>query len=204
MKITEIQKIYNQNAEEYKTNLQDFSFPWAMFEYFLQYLPWKSILDIGCGFWRDVLITRELWYDAYGVDISESLLWLADDSIQEYLTHGDFSSLKKIYKNTSFDGIFSSASLLHNNKKIVENVVRDSYNLLNDWWLIFISTKTTHKKQSELIHKESISTPWVIKSYYYHAHEEIIQILENVWFRILKTHFWTPRHDSWWIFIAKK
>lgn len=196
------QKIYDSQAELYKSQTQNFKFPQGIFEYFLQALSGKKILDIGCGYWREIEYLRKKWYDAYGIDFSKWLLSLADKKIQAYLTHWDMKHLGLYFDTTSFDGLISSASIVHMSHDDGIAVLQSSYSLLKTWWILFLSIKVDRERK--IIQKESISTPWTQKTYVYYWKQEIETILEKIWFSLLKSHTWTPWKDSWKILICKK
>src|SRR5690606_35520560 len=53
----------------------------------------KNCLDVGCGTGDLVRILRQFGIDAYGVEISDHALELADKSIRPFLKKGDMSNL---------------------------------------------------------------------------------------------------------------
>lgn len=174
-----------------------------MFEYFLKHLSGNKVLDIWCAFGRDISRMRENWYKAYGLEISENLIALADENIKSYILQGDITDLRKYYENESFDGIFSAASIVHMDIKTGKRVLKNSYNILRKNWLLFLSIKTTNQT-SYTISKESISLPGIQKQYSYYNSQEMKEYFENLWFQILKSHVWKPWNDEWTIYICKK
>ncbi len=195
-------KIYNFWAEEYKKSSENFIFPWNMFDLFLWELSGKKILDIGCAFGRDVLRLRNLWYEAYGIDISKNLIDLSDWDIKDFLQVGNMSNIENMYQASSFDGIFSSATLLHVDKEIALKILEHIYNLLDTEWIFFCTLKIS--ESWETLFKESLSLPWVQKKYVYYVEEEILSILKNIWFKILNTHILETKNDNWISIICKK
>ncbi len=81
----DIKKYYDSHAKQYKDSMQDFRFQGDIFEFFLSQLSGKEVLDVGCGFGRDVGKMRKLGYTAYGIDISEKMIGEADEDIREFL-----------------------------------------------------------------------------------------------------------------------
>jgi len=171
---TKIQKIYNQNAKKYKQETQNFSFPEWMFDFFLSELAGQKILDIWCAYWREVLRLSQLGFEAYGLDISSWLLEEADINIRKYLQLWDMLDLSSHYRDNSFDGIISSASIVHMDHVDWLDVLQQAYRLLKQSGVLFLSLKVS--RSNKTVEKESISTPW--------AHK--------------------PQNDQWKILVAKK
>lgn len=199
---TKIQNIYNQNAKKYKHETQDFSFPEWMFDFFISELAGKKVLDLWCAYWRDVLRLRNLWFEAYGVDVSSWLINQAEHKVKKHLKLGDIRDITSHHKKSSYDGIISSASIVHMDHADWLSVINQAYWLLRESGILFLSLKVSSSKKT--IKKESISIPWVIKTYIYHGEKEIDINLEKIWFSILKTHIWKPKDDQWKIIVAKK
>lgn len=195
-------QIYDSNAKNYKKQVEDFNFPWNMFEYFLDELEGKKILDIWCAFGREVKKLRDTWYEAYGIEISTWLIAEAEKDIQKYIHQWDINNLSDYYEQQEFDGIVSSASLVHMDIDCWVEVMKQIHNLLKDSWIFYISLKVD--TQEKTFFKESISTPWCTKKYVYYGEKQIEEILIEIWFSILKTHIWKPASDSWKILICKK
>lgn len=196
------QNIYDSQAQLYKNKTIDFKFPDGMFEYFLDTLNGKKILDVWCAYWREVWFLRERWYQAYGIDFSGSLISLAESNVREYLQKSDIENISADFDKNSFDGIISSASLVHMDHDVWIRAMKDSYNILKKWWVFFLSLKVAQERK--MTQKESISTPWSVKKYVYYWVQEIDTILQEIWFTILKTHSWKPWEDCWKILICKK
>lgn len=198
----EMTQIYNKHAEKYFSQVIDFEFPGGIFEIFLGELSGKKILDIGCGFWRDIARLRKDKYEAYGIEISENMISFAEKEIQKYITHWDITELELYYSHESFDGIISSASLVNMDTEIGKKVLKKVYKLLKNSWVLFLSLKVA--SQEKTIFKNSLSIPWVGKKYVYYAAEDIESFLQDIGFKILHKNLWTPIEDTWNIYICKK
>jgi len=195
-------QIYNDWAIQYKKSCEDFVFPGNMFEYFLDELSGKKILDVWCAFWRDVMRLRAVWYEAYGIDISQELLTLADSSVSHFLFEWDITNLDKLYSNSSFDWIISSVSIVHLDKNIALKALEDIFNLLQNSWVFFLTLKIS--ESWDTIFKNSTSLPGVQKKYVYYKESEILKILEEIWLNIYKTHIYHNETDDWMSIICKK
>jgi SAM-dependent methyltransferase len=195
-------QIYNSWAEEYKKSSEVFIFPGNMFEIFLEELSWKKVVDVGCAYWRDVQRLRNLWFEAYGIDISQELIRISHPDITQFLQVWDICNLTSFYDVQTCDGVLSSATLLHIDKEIACDIMKQIYDLLNDNWVFFCTLKIS--ESWETLFKESLSLPWIHKKYVYYRQNEIIHILENIWFKIFKTHVLETNHDNWLSVICKK
>lgn len=196
-------QIYDINAQKYKSWTQDFVFPGNMFEYFVWQL-WKNskILDVWCAYGRDIIRLKNLWYKVSWLEISPKLIAQAEEEIRENIIKWDMTRLEEIFKGENFDGIISSASIVHMDHEIGISVMKQIYSLLSDRWYFYLSLKVDTAAKTE--YKESISTPWCMKKYVYYGEAEIEEILKNIWFQIKKTHIWKPQSDSWKILILQK
>lgn len=197
-----IKNIYNSQAKLYKSQTQDFEFPEWMFDFFISQLIEKKVLDIGCGYGREVSRLRDVWCDAFGIDISQWLLDEADETIQKYLSHWDMTKLTTLYPESSFNWIISSASLVHMDHDVWIQVMKNVFTLLKASGIFFLSLKVDRERKT--LEKESISTPWSIKKYVYYDEDEIDEIIKEIWFSMLKTHLWKAKDDKWKILICKK
>ena len=198
----EITQIYNKHAEKYFSQVMDFEFPDGIFDIFLEELSGKNILDIGCGFGRDIARLRKDEYEAYGIEISENMISFAEKEIQKYITLWDITNLDSYYDDGSFDGIISSASLVHMDTKIGKNILKKVYKILKESWVLFLSIKVA--SQEKTIFKNSLSIPWVGKKYVYYNTKDIEHFLQDIGFEILHKNSWTPIEDTWNIYICKK
>jgi len=135
---TNTEDVYNSQASLYKSQTKDFKFPAGMFEAFISNLSWKKVLDIGCAYGRDVARLRELWFEAYWIDESESLIELSHRDIRKYLSILDMKNLNRVYKKSSFDGVISSASIVHMSHSEWIQILTDTYDILQDAWVLFL------------------------------------------------------------------
>lgn len=103
---------YEENADNYANKIikKQNSF---LINRFLELLPKQgTILDAGCAAGRDCQIFKERDFLPTGIDAVESLIKIAKKNNPDIkYIHGDFSDLP--FSDSSFDGIWSHASLLH-------------------------------------------------------------------------------------------
>ncbi len=195
-------KIYDTGAKKYKKSTQDFTFPAWMFEYFLQLLSGKKILDLWCAYWRDISRMRKQWFDAHGLELSQELIHLADKDIKPYIIYGDITEIEKYFSPQSIDGIFCSASIVHMDKNIALNVLKASAKVLKDTWILFLQVKVSQSDTKSFTLSQSI--PWVRKKYSYYRENEIIKILEDIGFQICRKTINTHESNTWMVIIARK
>mgnify|MGYP001953736844 CR=1 FL=1 len=134
-------EIYNLSAQQYKKSSENFVFPGWMFEYFIHELSWQKILDVWCAFGRDVQKLRHLWYESYGIDISQNLINLSDNTIKKYLTLWDMSQLSDYYEHNSFSGVICSAVIVHIDKHVAEWVLQSVFHILKTSGVFFLTLK---------------------------------------------------------------
>ena len=131
---------YDQNIDEYikkTTNLQDKD--WL--NKFTSYLPVNgSVLDIGCGFGRDTIFFASRNYISFGIDLSEKMILRAKKSVlsAEFYVM-DMLNLK--FKNSFFDGIWCSATLLHLNKNDALKSLNEMKRVLKSEGIIYLTLK---------------------------------------------------------------
>ena len=84
----------------------------------------QTCLDVGCGTGRLVKSLRSLGVDAYGVDVSEHAIELADDSVKPFLKVGSVTEIP--YEDNSFDAVVSFDVLEHMERGTIRQSVNES------------------------------------------------------------------------------
>lgn len=103
---------YNQHAEEYAAATVQ-KIPQEEIDQFTQLLPQgATILDAGCGAGRDTNVFSQKSFHAIGLDISSGLISVVRASYP-HCTFIEGSMLAIPFSDSSFDGIWCHASLLH-------------------------------------------------------------------------------------------
>jgi len=96
----------------------------SFLEDFISFLPaGGNVLDIGCGYCREVKYFSDLNFNAYGVDISQRDLTLVEEVFPNLKLYcGDFRDfLKK--PPVKFDGIYENLMLMYLPKKEIEEAL---------------------------------------------------------------------------------
>jgi 2-polyprenyl-3-methyl-5-hydroxy-6-metoxy-1,4-benzoquinol methylase len=101
---------YERHATDYFNSTKDRDME-ALYALFLPHIPkGGKILDGGCGSGRDALFFKEQGYEVTAFDGSASLAQLAEKHTGLNVKVGRFQDLSF---DETFDGIWTSASLLH-------------------------------------------------------------------------------------------
>jgi len=164
----------------------------------------QNILDWGCGNGHMLEFFNGYDIKYFGVDISDNLIELANESYASEVKSGraqffKIGENKKDFPNEFFDLVFMVASFHHlpdeasrlevlqkvyNEIKVGGKLIIIVWNLQSDW------AKSKH--DFELIDKQNFLIPWkdkdgkiICQRYYHHfTPEELTELLEKVGFKI--------------------
>ncbi len=204
----EITELYNKIAKDYKDEIErNNAYRDIHYKYLEKYITHGKILDVGCWYGRDIKYFLSKWFDIEWIDISPEMKSQAEQEIQKHIVIDTFYNIESLYKKESFSALWSMASLVHIDKKSIENIFQSFYNLLKKDWLLFLSIKKkTPWENEDYKVKSSISTPNTIKKYTYFSEEEINILLEKIWFTKLESYTTqiSEHQDQWLNIIAKK
>jgi len=116
-------------------------------EYFINHLPGKKILDMGCGIGVNTNFLTNMGFNVIGIDASEKML---DNAHKLYpsLTFEKQDIRQTTYPNYSFDGIVLAYVIEHFNDKGLLQLRDEITRLLRKGGLLFI---TSHEGSSEEI-----------------------------------------------------
>jgi len=142
-------------------------------------LKGKKILDLGCGYGKDLQYFHNKKLQAQGIDISKEMIKLAKKNCPDCeLKVGDFKKLP--YKNNYFHFIYSRYAIQHSNE--VQTILKEVHRILRKKGeFIFLVThpfrQYFEKKTKDYWYKEKISckiigekvivkeTPYTISEY---------------------------------------
>ncbi len=114
---------------------------------FLQTLPGKRVLDLGCGPGHYTRYFSELGFEAVGVDYSQKMIEAAKKhkgigNPLPWFVVGDMERLQSRFPANSFDGVWANASLLHISLAELGVVTLEGIkHVLRDGGKLFIRTK---------------------------------------------------------------
>ncbi len=99
----------------------------------------KSCLDVGCGTGGLVKSLRKFGIDAYGVEISEQALELADHSVKPFLKKGDITRLP--YDDDQFDLVLTFDVMEHMERSKIKKSINETIRVSRKYILHKIFTR---------------------------------------------------------------
>lgn len=136
--ISSTDKYYEKNSKEYfhRTVGANIS---HLYKNFLDLLPTGGrILDAGSGSGRDLREFSKLGYSVLGVDSSSALARLAADYSGEKVV---VSKFQNINFQSTFDGVWACASLLHCKRNLLPKILKNFHSALTSEGILFISVR---------------------------------------------------------------
>lgn len=168
--------------------------------------PGGKILDAGCGSGRDANHFASLGFIVTGVDLSQGLLSYAKAHAHPNTTF-QIMDLRAINLNTSFDGIWACASLLHLKRDECVTVLRNFQHMLMPGGVLFLLMKEGTGEQ--LVTSGTIEGDTRFFTYY--MSDEIRGLLEGVGLKMIDQYAWDQNdrnaerpHEVWISSFAKK
>lgn len=135
---------YDEHGDEFFADTVDLVFT-DLYMPFLDLLPKGSrILDAGCGSGRDSRYFIDNGYDVTSMDASEKMVALSSEFLNRQVLHLSF---QEIDFKEEFDGIWACSSLLHINRKEIDNVLRRLTDALVGSGVIYASFKHGNKEE---------------------------------------------------------
>ncbi len=151
---------YNDFAKTFSNSRKNMS--WEEIEYFISFLSWKKdlkILDVWCGNARLLWELKKHWLDIadyLGVDLS---IWLLEEAKKMH-SENNFLELNMLDLNTlhnKYNVIFFIASFHHlNNIDDRLKVLKQVYDLLDDWWIVLLTNWSLNSDLNEEKYHNSI------------------------------------------------
>lgn len=176
-------KWYDENAEKYSNGAQMYDCTEEI-EEFAELLPINAkILDAGCGSGRDTKVFADYGYECVGIDLSEGLIQQAKKrNVENNLVHGNMLSLP--FKDKSFDGIWSHASLLHLPDIVsVKNVLKEYNRISKKDAILYISVKAQMGEKKTDVVSDSLSGH--NRFFQYFTQQEMIELLKKSGYDLL-------------------
>ncbi|GAA0667777.1 class I SAM-dependent methyltransferase [Natronoarchaeum mannanilyticum] len=131
---------YESDADAYVEKYLDASVAARYGDAFFDELDGDRILDVGCGPGPDLETFAERGYDATGLDLTPAFLGAARDQVPDAaLARADMRRLP--FEAGSFDGVWSSASLLHVPRADAAAALREFRRVLDRDGVAFVSVK---------------------------------------------------------------
>ncbi len=115
---------------------------------FLSYLAsGASILDVGCGPGHQAKYLIEHGFKVTGIDLSEEMIKIAQKACPtgQFLVKDIISPLEM---DTSFDGVYAKASLLHIPKNEIASVLKNITESLKSGGYLYVEVKEKRPQES--------------------------------------------------------
>lgn len=179
----------------------------TLYKIFCEYVPKWKILDVGCGYGRDIKYFKEKGYEVLGIDFSETMKEISYPEIKDNIFIGNAFESQKYFKKESFDGLWTLATIVHMEKEIGEKLLEKIFFLLKKWGTLCFSTKLREIWYPEKRKKESVSIPWIKNTYVYYTEKEIKDFFEKQWLtikNIIISGDHDEKKDRWINIIASK
>ena len=139
----------------------------------------KRILDAGCGHGRDVKFFIEKGFRAYGIDLSEKLLEIAEkDNPDAWFYHSDIRDFTCY--DDFFHGIWACGSLLHMPKEDLPEALQNLDGIIKPGGILYLTTKLGEGERLEK--KEG----WGERFFVYYSRDEILDAVNNKGFKVLE------------------
>ncbi len=170
---------------------------------FISMLPKKAkVLDAGCGSGKDVQYFKDYRIEVIGIDAAEKMIKEAKKNVKG-AKFKKMDMAKTKFKDKTFDGIWASGSLIHEEKCDVHMILEELKRILKDKGVLYVAVK---EGQGSEIKKEEIynNEP---RPFFYYTVPEIEGILEREGFQIIYSGFnddVLKRNEARWIDIYCK
>ncbi|MFZ0565936.1 MAG: class I SAM-dependent methyltransferase [Chlamydiales bacterium] len=171
---------YNASAKEFAENTAGLH-PDEQARKFLNLLPGKRILDLGCGPGRDAQVFVGQGFQVTGVDMSTQMVEMARSRVAAQFHVMDIENLN--FPPRSFHGIWASASLLHIPKKNILQVFKILHSLLLEEGIFYLSLK---KGTGEGLQSDP-RYGGILKFWSFFEREEIEDIVKQSDFKVIES-----------------
>ena len=166
---------------------------------FLELLPANPhVLDVGCGPGRDMAWLEARGATMTGVDFSTEMLKLARTRVQGHLEQMDMRALR--FADSSFDGVWCNAALLHVPKLEAPSVLTRFFQMLKPGGVAFVSMQLGSTEQLET-HRVY---PDVQRFFARYAPAEFLGLLESNGFQVFEHELEDAGNRSWIRVLARK
>lgn len=131
------EEYYRKNYEDFYRSTKDGDFEY-IYNRFIKRLKGDKLLDLGCGVARDIIYFKSKGYDIEGLDGSLELVKIARRRSGQKVYHMNYRDMDFFEK---FDGVWSMAGLVHQDKKSIKEIVDLVYRSLKTNGILYLSFK---------------------------------------------------------------
>lgn len=194
-------KTYNTNAKVWAKKHSTPAYWAEEMATFKKFLPKGKILEIGAGGGRDAQELIKLSYDYVGIDVAEKLLAEA----QKFNPNATFLH-QTIYDldfpKNSFDGFWTSATLLHIPKSRIKTALGKIHAVIKSGGIGFISIK---QGKGEKIEQDEPQLPGDRRRLFaFYSQGEFKKILENNGYQVIESRIKPiSERTTWLIYFVK-
>jgi ubiquinone/menaquinone biosynthesis C-methylase UbiE len=189
---------YEEIADDYCQVLNDINIIKNHADYFLENIPGKKLLDVGCGPGRDAKYFSEHGMEVVGIDLTANFIKLAIVNVPKAIFK-QMDMRKLDFANESFDGIWSCASFLHIPKKEAKDTLLNLNRVLKPGGLIFVSVK--HGMGEKMVGEKHYQGGE--KFFAFYTQQELVDLFTSCGFDIQQANTEHKGHD-WVNVFAKK
>src|SRR3989344_163737 len=108
------------------------------FKHFIELLPGKYILDLGCGSGDHSLLFKQQGLEVSAIDISQEMVRLT----REKGIEAEIMDIEQLtFALESFDGIWAVTSLLHIPKAALPGVIKNLHKILKHGGILYVCVK---------------------------------------------------------------
>jgi ubiquinone/menaquinone biosynthesis C-methylase UbiE len=181
---------YEKIAQEYCNyhfNIEEIK---LLANFFIQHLPGKKVLDVGCGPGRDSLYFSNHNLDVIGIDMASNFIKLASKQVNNAkFIQMDMRNLT--FEEDFFDGLWVCASFLHIPKQEAKTTLTQFRKVLKSNGLIYISVKMGVEEKMLVNNKYKKE-----RFFAFYTKEELENVIISCGFQILKVEV-DQGKDNW-------
>jgi ubiquinone/menaquinone biosynthesis C-methylase UbiE len=197
-KLKEAVRVYNKIAKIYSKYNYHKLMQYELTK-FGSLLKGKKILDVGCGVGRDVEYLMEDGFDVIGIDISKNMISEAKKNVPKgKFIIMDFRKMK--FKDKSFDGIWSMASLQHIDRREIINVLKEFNRVLHNGGILYLAVYEG-EGEKEIVKPEYNNE---LRHVYLYKKDEMEKYLEDAGFKIIDSEVNIAEDKNWLEIFAEK
>lgn len=204
--VTETINTYNTFAEDYKQRYQndkDGNKMQVFLDKFLNLLDTSGyILDIGSGAGFDAKYLSDKGCTVISIDIAEKLLEVAKE-IAPKVSFVKMDMRNLTFPQSSFDGVWCAASLLHLPKSEASKVLIGINSVLKPNGILYLGLKQG-KGEEFVTNKGTGNLEGARRFFAYYTKEEVEKLLEEAQFTVTEYSTNTNRDNIWMNFFSKK
>jgi SAM-dependent methyltransferase len=154
-----------------------------LFDRFMELIPGKNIIDLGCGPGYDAMKLMKRGCHVVGIDLSREMINTArnfnKNNPKGHFIVMDIMKLNRHFANEHFDGAWVCASLLHIPKKIIGKALNNVNNLLKPVGIAMVSLQNG---KGEELKKEKMPEAESERFFAYWQKQEFINMAKKCGF----------------------